>query len=221
MSMEEAGDGIHQDRKGRLAKLTARLAQRQAPFHPAVAFVARRPVRTLAPQHGKAQRSLSIVVGRLNALFTQKHPQRGHFSHQPPGQPPSVVRTLLVLLNQLTKPGIPRPPLSASRRRFGHLTQSLQLPQRPRPACCQVRIMACRQAPRRADEMCQAGLPLLDPILIHAIAITHQDTRPVIIKAAKAALERLGWIRYRATVSVTIVHNHCKVCWQYHGVSSM
>jgi hypothetical protein len=41
------------------------------------------------------------------------------------------------------------------------------------------------------------------------------------IKAAKASFERLGWIKYKAAVSVTMVHSHCQALWQYHGVSSM
>ena len=74
-SAEQTGHGINQDTKGRLAQLTAGLAQRQTPLHPAIALVAGRAMRALAPQHTKTQRPFGAIVGRVDAMFAQKHPQ--------------------------------------------------------------------------------------------------------------------------------------------------
>ena len=70
-STEQAGDSIHQDAKGRLAKLTAGVAKRQRPLHPAVAFVAGAAMGALAPQHAEAQRSLGTMVCRVDTMFAQ------------------------------------------------------------------------------------------------------------------------------------------------------
>jgi hypothetical protein len=70
-SAEQTGDRIHQDVKGRLAQLTASVAQRQHPLHPAVAFVARAAMGALAPQYAKAQRPLCSIASLKRRSFNQ------------------------------------------------------------------------------------------------------------------------------------------------------
>src|SRR5215813_7471936 len=86
----------------------------------------------------------------------------------------------MILLDQLAEAGVPGPPLATGGWGSSHMTQPLQLGECPRATRCKVRLLALRQAPRRADEMGQARLPGLDPTLIHPIAIADQDPLPVI-----------------------------------------
>ena len=161
---EQTGDCINQDRKGRLPKLTARLAQRQAPLHPPIAFLTCGAMRAFAPQHPKTQGPLGPVIGRIHPMLTQKHPQRRHLPHQSPRQPTSVVRAFMIALDQGTKPGIPRPPLTARGWRLCHLTQPLEFFQRPRPTCRQLWMALFRQSSRGAYQMGQTGLTLRHPV---------------------------------------------------------
>ena len=139
-SAEQTGDRIHQDTKGRLAKLTAGLAKGQRPLHPAVAFVAGTAVGAFAPQHAKAQRLLGTVVGRVDAMLTQKHPQRRHLALQASDQTPGIVLARMVAINQGAQPRLPGPPLAPRRRRRGHMTQALQLLECPRATGGEVRL---------------------------------------------------------------------------------
>ena len=48
------------------------------------------------------------------------------------------------------------------------------------------------QAPGGADEMGQAGLPRLHPALVHPVAITDQDARPVVDEGCKGFFGAVG-----------------------------
>ena len=120
-ALEEAGDGIHQYAKDRLAQLTAGLAQRKRPFDPAIALVTLGATGALAPYYGKAQGSLSAVVGWFHAMLTQEDPQRGHLALQASGQAPGIIGPLMVALDQGAQPGLPGAPLAPGRWRFGHV----------------------------------------------------------------------------------------------------
>jgi hypothetical protein len=80
----------------------------------------------------------------------------------------------MILVNQLAEPGLPRPPLPASRWRCSHMTQPLQRRQGPRPTGRQVGMGARCQPPGAADEVGQASLARLPPGLVHTVAVTDQ-----------------------------------------------
>jgi hypothetical protein len=103
--MEQTCDGINQYRKGRLTKLTTRLAQRQTPFDPTIACLTRCAMGAFAPQHSKTQRALSTIVRGVHSMRAQKYPQRCHLPHQSSGETTSVVCTRLILLDQFAKSG--------------------------------------------------------------------------------------------------------------------
>ena len=86
----------------------------------------------------------------------------------------------MILVDEFTHPGIPRPPLPTRGWGGGHMTETLQLRHRPRPTGREVGMVTGRQAPCAADEMRQAGLARLYPTLVHAVAVTDQDALPVV-----------------------------------------
>ena len=49
-----------------------------------------------------------------------------------------------------------------------------------------------RQPPCTADEMCQAGLSRLHPVLVHAVAVADQDTGPVVNEGSKGFFGPVG-----------------------------
>ena len=157
-----------------------------------IAFVTGRPQRALAPQHPKAQGSLRPVVGRLDPMLGEKDPERIHLAEQAAGKPPRVVLPVMILVDQLAESGIPRPPLSAGRWGCSHMTETLQLGECPCPTGRQVGIVPCGQPPGAADEMGQAGLPRLDPVAIHTVAVTDQDACPVVDEGGKGFLGPVG-----------------------------
>src|SRR5262249_40660527 len=63
LAMEEARYGLYQYDVGRSGVETAGLFERQDPLHPAIAFGTGRAQRTLAPQHPKAQRPVTVGEG--------------------------------------------------------------------------------------------------------------------------------------------------------------
>src|SRR5207249_8367514 len=97
---------------------------------------------------------------------------------QPPDQATGLIGALMVPINQGAKPRIPRAPLAAGGRRLGHVAQALQLFEGPGPTGRQFWLAFFRQASGSANEMGQTGLAIMDPMLIDAIAIAHQDALP-------------------------------------------
>ena len=113
-------------------------------------------------------------------MLGEKDPQGVHLAQQAAGKPPGVIRRVMILVDQLAEPGIPRPPLPARGWGCGHMTETLQLGERPCPTGRYLGIVPGCQAPGRPDEMGQAGLPRLHPMAIHAVAVTDQDASPVV-----------------------------------------
>ena len=98
--------------------------------------------------------------------------------------------------------------LPAGRRRRGPAHQPLQFGHHSAPKPRQLRIAALCQATRPADQMRQACLPTMEPVLVHAIAVTHQNPAQCSISASNAALLRLTWTVNNATVVLAITHSH-------------
>ena len=65
----------------------------------------------------------------------------------------------MILVDELTQPGIPRPPLPACGWGGGHMTETLQLRQCPGSTGRYVGMRPLRQAAGRPDEMGHARLP--------------------------------------------------------------
>ena len=159
---------------------TAGFSQRQDVLYPAIAFVTGRPQRALAPLHPKAQGPLRPIVRWLNAVVGQKHPQRVHLPEPAAPQPAGIVLALIVLVDQLPPPGIPRPPLPARGWGCRHRTATLPLHQSPGATGGNLWVRTRRQTAGSTDEMGQARLAGLAPLLLHPIAITDQEPLPVV-----------------------------------------
>src|SRR5262249_34688836 len=125
------------------------------------------------------------VVGGLDTVLGEKDPQRVHLSQQATGELSGLVLTIMIVVDEPTESGIPGPPCSPGGRGLRHMTQPLQLSQRPGPTGRQVWLEACCQAPCGADEMGHAGLPGCDPVLIHPVAIADQEPLPVVYKGGE------------------------------------
>src|SRR5262249_34237545 len=145
-----------------------------------IALVTGCPQRALAPEHPKTQGPLGPVVGSVDAVLDEKDPERVHLPQQATREPARVVLPGMILLNQFREPGVPAPPSPPRGWGCGHMTRPLQRGQRPGATGREVWLGTCRQPSCRADEVGQAGLPRLDPMLVHAIPITDQDASPVV-----------------------------------------
>ena len=78
-------------------------------------------------------------------MLGKKHPERVHLAQQAAGKLPCVIVPVMILVNQTAQPGIPRAPLPTRGRRCGHMTQALQLGQRPGTTGRQVwRLTGCQ-----------------------------------------------------------------------------
>ena len=91
----------------------------------------------------------------------------------------------MVAIDQSAKARIPRPPLTARGRGFGHLAQALQFVERPPATGRKLRVMFFGQPSGGANQMGQTSLSMIDPGLIHPVAIAHQDARPIRDQIAK------------------------------------
>src|SRR5918912_1586539 len=98
----------------------------------------------------------------------------------------------MILRNPLAEPRIPRPPLPACRGSGSHMAEPLQLDKRPGPTGGQLSVLTLRQAPGRADQVCQARLSARNPVLIHPVAITDEDTGPVVDEGGKGLFRSTG-----------------------------
>ena len=71
---------------------------------------------------------------------------------------------------------------------FGHVTEGLQLCERPLAPGRQLRVGFLGQSPRGADEMGQAGLAVLPPALVDAVASADQDALPILNQGGQGFL---------------------------------
>ena len=170
---------------------TTRFSEGQDPLHPAVALGTGRPQRALPPEDAKAQGALGAIVGRLHAVLGQKHPERVHLAQQAAGKPSGLIGAVMILVNPLAEPGIPRPPLPARGWGGGHMAEPLQLGQRPSSTGRQLGMPG---SPSLGP--CGSGGPGRsgggDPVLVHAIAITDQEAGPVVDQGGKGLFGAAG-----------------------------
>jgi len=66
-------------------------------------------------------------------MLCQKHPERVHLAQQAAGKPPGLIVPVMILVDQFAEPGVPGTPLAPSGWGRGHMTQTLQLRERPSP----------------------------------------------------------------------------------------
>src|SRR5215510_8105437 len=192
LAREEPRDGVYQHGVGRSGMETASFFQGQDSLHPMIALGTGRAQRALAPQHAKAQGPFRAIVGRFDPMLGKKDPERIHLTEQAAGKLPCVVLPVMILVNQLAEARIPRPPLPARGWSRGHMTETLQFGECPGPTGRQVGMIPCCQTPGTADEMGQARLPRLDPVAVHAIAVTDQDACPVVNEGSKGLFRPVG-----------------------------
>jgi len=89
-------------------------------------------------------------------------------------------------------PGIPGLHGTCRRGHLGPMHQPLQLRQHALPKLADLRIMMLRQASCPPDEMGQARLPAMDPVLVHAIAIADHNPGPAFDEGRKGGLTSAG-----------------------------
>jgi hypothetical protein len=128
---------------------------------------------------------LGPVVRGLDSRLGQKHPKGSHLPLQSSSEAPGIVLALMVPIDQAEKSRVPGSPLSPTGWRLGHVTQALELSQRPPPTGGKGSVPFARESTSRADQMGQAGLATVDPILIDSVAIPHQQTRPIVDQLEK------------------------------------
>ncbi len=66
------------------------------------------------------QGTLGTIIGRLDPVLNQEEPKRRHLPLQSSDQSTGLILTVMIPVDQSTKASIPRFPLSAGRRGFGH-----------------------------------------------------------------------------------------------------
>ncbi len=130
---EQLGDGLDEHGICRLSLEATRLLQREDTFDPAIALGTGGPLGAFAPQHPKASRAFSTVIGRFHAVLSQEYPERVYLAEETADQSPGVIGPIMLLINQAAEPRIPCPPLPACRWSGGHMTQALEFCQGPYP----------------------------------------------------------------------------------------
>ena len=178
LALEQTGDGIHQHCICRPCLKTTRFSEGQDPLHPVIALGAGCPLGAFAPEDAKASGPFSPVVGWRNTMLGEKDPQGVHLPSEAAGEPPRVIRMVMIRVDQRAEPGIPRPPFPARGWGRGPRTETWQLGERPCATGRHIGIVPSCQAPGRPDEMGQAGLPRLHPMAIHAVTVTDEEACP-------------------------------------------
>ena len=198
-AIEIAGDGIEEDVKCCLSPELAGLPYGQDSLRPAVPLLAGSALHHSSPEHGKAQRPLRPVVGRLNSLFNDEEPQVPEELFQMAGKPARIILSISVLGDQTDHSRIPHARLSPCGRSFGPGDQALELAENSLAKPGQVRIFPLGQPLGSTHQMGEAGLLFVHPVHIHPVAITDQDARPLIHQLLEGFL---------GTVSRDLVESH-------------
>jgi hypothetical protein len=104
----------------------------EAPFHPIGCPWCSSSGEPLPPEDAKVQDALGSVVGGLDAVLCQKNPERVHLAQQAAGKPPRPICMVMLLINQLTQPCIPRPSFSTRWSGLWPYGQAVGTPPAPR-----------------------------------------------------------------------------------------
>ena len=147
-------------------------------LHPAVAFLAVGALAAFPPEHGMAEHSFPEVVGGLHALLEQESEQRVHLRIEMADKLPRFAVGVDIQRNQPVEPGIKCMPLRFGRRRLGHFAQAAQFVPGPGSASGQFRLLPFGQPHGPADQVGQATLPSMHPVLVQPIAVADQDALP-------------------------------------------
>jgi len=82
----------------------------------AVALGALRPLGPFAPQDPKTPGLFGPIVRGVHPVLGEEDPQRVHLAEQAACTLPRLILTVRILVDEVTQPRIPRPPLPARRR---------------------------------------------------------------------------------------------------------
>jgi len=168
---------VDHDRKQILGLETARLLQRENPLCPATCFIACGSLRSLSPEHGKAQHPLCMIIAGSNSRASQKQPKSVHLPVEPLDKGAGLVRAMPVEGNQPDEAGIEGLPLTPTGLRPCHMAQALKLRQSPGPKAGNLGVLSLGELACLADQMGQAGLPLHPPA-VEAAAVADQRRLP-------------------------------------------
>jgi hypothetical protein len=171
---------IHQHGEGGFVVKAAGFFEGEDSLHPAIAFVTGGAMAALAPHDTVTQCPLGSVVGGLDALYLQKHPQRSHLPFKTSGKSASLPCSVNILGDQVAEAGIKGSPLTDRRWSMGHLAQPPQLGACPAAKVSDVRLFAFLQSFGRSDQVRQRCLPQVKPVLVNPETIADQDARPVL-----------------------------------------
>ena len=173
----ESGHGVHQHGKEACPAGGTSPAARGA-LDPAIALLVVAAMHHPAPEHGEPQGPLGPIIGGLHPGFHHERPQSPHLPLQRAGKRPGFVRSRTVLVQQPDHPRIPGLHVAGGRRCRGPVDQPLQLGQYSAAKPGQLWVLPLRESPRAADQMRQTGLPRMQPLAVHPIAVADQDPGP-------------------------------------------
>lgn len=185
-------DGLDQHGKGRLSSQTAGLLERKDSLYPTVALFTGGPLAALAPQYPKAQCPLGRVIGRLHPFDLQEHPKGVYLPQKTSGEFARLILAVMVFGDEAAEPGIKGPPFPYGRLVLGHVAKPLELGQSLGAKGRDLRAGPLGEGPGLADQMAQAGLPELHPVLVNPIAIADQNPYPVFDQGSKGLLGPVG-----------------------------
>ena len=185
-------DGLDQDGEHRTSLKSTGLPQGEDSLNPAVAFVTRCPEASFSPNHTEAQRSFSPVVRGLDALHGKEHPEGFHLTQQTSGEFSGVVFSIKVVVDESAQPCVERPPFPDGWRRMGHIAQTTDFRGSPFAESCDLRVAPLCEAVGSPDEMSEACLPQIHPVLVNPVSVTDEDTVPVFDQGGKGLLGSFG-----------------------------
>src|SRR5262249_56299987 len=143
-----------------------RFWERQGALHPRVALGTGGPQRALAPLDPKASGASGAVIGRLDAVLSQKDPERVHRAPQAAGTPARRIGAVRILGQPFAAPRIPRSPLSTGGWGGRHGAEPWPFGERPRPTGGPRSLLTLRPASGRAGQGRQARLAAGGPPVV-------------------------------------------------------
>jgi hypothetical protein len=120
-------DGFHQYRESWNRPHCTGLFERHNPLDPSVSFLAGSALAAFTPNDAESQGALGAVIGRFHSHDIQEQAAGVHFPNQTPCKPPRFVFPLVMLKDDMDKPGIESAQLPFGRWGMGHMTEAFQL----------------------------------------------------------------------------------------------